>query len=555
LNFLRGKSLKQIDFRDSLNESDNKKFSNKNSKLNIKFNNNIKINFSSTADFSNKNYNTQNAFAKFFKKPLSFRIEEFEEINQLENNEINKENKAYAQQRFFANTVSESNLGFNAKDTNTLNDKNINYPHNKSQIKNLYLDDIEKVTLVNNQEELVKKYVLPEMKYLTTEERKKLIKYNVHDKTEEFVIINRPNIFLADLLNGDLNLNGKKNNANFSAENNKKSPEKFYDPRKTEIDVSDTKYGMYPKFLMSSSSFVRCVDSAYKNKNENQNEENKQIAFSKTLVPKKLGFKNAFNYNNFNLSNFNNTEENHFPEINTQQQIRNSSLSIKNIIHNENGYLYNSNNDPKTTKNLKNSFSGFNFNKKNLTNNQNNFSNLDHASPLNTVNALNNKNSTDAFLNFNNQIKNNFMKKSIKSISSTCYADSKRNEINPNQKGNSKPKKNNRAVVLDYPQIKIPIKPYKRNNGKVIKDKNYLTNGLMLDPEVIEEVRKLNQQVAKQFENEKEAYLTNKMSQNIDELNIIEGKINKLIQNSKEGMKQNKNYRRFNSNSSIIIIK
>lgn len=549
LNFLRGKSLKQTDLAHTLNELNYKKDSNKNNTFHIKYNN--KKNFNNTKIHLNDKYNTQNAFSKFFKKPLSFRIDEFEEINKIENNDIHKENKAYAQQRFFGNTISDNNLAFNAKSSNNnLNDTNLNYQYDKTKLKNSNLDDIEKVTLVNNREELVKKYVLPEMKYLTVEERKKLIKYDVHDQTEKFVINKRQAIFLADLLKVDINMN-RKSKIDSSVFKKVKSNEKYYDPRKTEIDVSETKYGMYPKFLMRTSSFVRYVDSAYK-ENENNKEKYQPISFSKTIVPKKLNFKNALSLNNNNC-NSTNLEENLFPQI-QNQQLRNSSLSVKNKFQPENAFGINNKSDnSKTTKNSKNSFSGFNFNFNNYNNNHLSSTSLKFGSPVNTAKAPNNniRISTDSISNFNtNKIKNNLRKDSNTNVSDSDYLNSQVPEIN------SITKKNNRLVILDYPQVKFPIQPYKKFDHKANKDNNYLTNGSMLDdPQVIDNIKKSNQQIASNFQNEKEVCITNEMSQNIDKLNVIEGKINKLIQNSKKNMKENRDYRRFNSNSSIVIIK
>lgn len=581
LNFLRGKSLKHLDLRNSFNETSNN--NNKNSKFNKTTNNNHNFNSKNKINKNNKNFSstsanlnnfTQNPFARFFKKPLSFRIDEFEEINLLEKDEINKQNKAYAQQRFFGNTVSESNPSFNCKGKITVNDLNSHSNDNsdsfadkinKNKIsKNANLDDIEKVTLVNNQEELVKKYVLPEMKYLTTEERKKLVNYYVHDKSERFVINKGNTIFLADLFKGELNKNKK---GNLNAENSvgfkaSRSPEKVYDPRKTEIDVSETKYGMYPKFLMRTSSFVRCIDSSCKNEIEAEDHKGNN-RFSQTLVPKKLSFQNAFGVNsNFNM-NFNNDikndfnancnqnseEMNHFEGNNVPQMRISANIYAESAYNNKYDYKDFNVNDPKTTKNSKNSLTGFNYNISNSpSNNNNNHFKITQNNPADIQNA-----SRTNLANVNNHTTDNFNK----NITATSYISNQGYEINQNRNLQSQSKKNNRIVILDYPQIKFPVQPYKRlTEHKTKKDLNYITNGSMIDdPETIKKVKEFNEQVASNFKNEKEIYITNEMSQNIDKLNVIEKKINTLIQNSKEGMKENKEYRKFNSDKSIVIIK
>jgi len=579
LNFLRGKSLKHIDFRSSFIEGNNKSKFDKN-----KNNNTNKKNLSSTA--VNLNKITQNPFAKFFKKPLSFRVNEFEEIHQLERDEENKQNKAYAQQRFFGNTVSETNVGFSAQSKNTINDSNpqINSPNNNNynKKKNPNLDDIEKVMLVNNEEELVKKYILPRMKNLNAEERKKLVKYDIHDKTERFVINKGQPMFLADILKDEVDSKG-----NLKAG---KSPEKHYDPRKIEINVSDTKYGMYPKFLMRTSSFVRYVDYGKNNINNIENEENKEHAFSKTFVPKKLNFNNDFNVNNTNSNNnyyekidgnnVINTEESLNFAGNSMKQIRNSSLSIKNNIYNENlnnynnYYNLNANNDPQTNTNSKKSVTGLINNISNLHSNKNINYKINNDNNQNSPTAIQQARSSNfAYLNKNkisseSITKNNFQtttdfninnssnNNKNKNITENCFTNSQGYMKSPNSNWLSPSQNTNKYIILDYPQVKFPLQPYKRLNHKAKEDKNYLTNGSMVhNPEVIKKVKDVNVQVSSNFQNEKEVYISNEMSQNIDKLNVIEKKINKLIFNSKEGMKESKEYRRFNSNSSVLINK
>lgn len=331
------------------------------------------------------------------------------------------------------------------------------------------------------------------------------------------------------------------------------SPEKTYDPRNTFVNVSDTKFGMFPKFLMKTSGFVRYGEHNKKV----DTEENKNDNFMKNLMPKKLNFNNAIN---MNYANNNNTEESgNSSNRNHHGNVRASSISVTPNIYIDNAFTYN---EDKNKLISKTSSNGFVFNSQNIKNMNNiniqNSSKGIDCSNKNNFNDLNRKYSSTYFNNNNFSNTNNLLsnKNSIKNTMSTGYISNKGYEINSLKNSVSISKKNNRKVFLDYPQIKFPIQPYKKFNLKKKENTNYLINGSLVDNvDMINNIRILNEKISSNFKKDKEILITNQMTNNIEKLNNIEKKINKLIESSRDTMKENHEYRKFNSNSSIIIIK
>ena len=435
LNFMRGKSIKKT---------------NRNS-LNILNPIQIKNNMISTLIEENSS-----KFGKFFKKPLSFRVAEFEEKKE---NFVN---------RFF-NPFS--------------NEKNFEYKNSTNfQIKNSMsdTDDIEKVTLVNDQEELVKKYVLPEMRFISNEKRKEISnKYDINDNKEKFVIYKGNIIFLQDVLRAD-------------NKSRSKSPEDF---TKKSLIHSDTKFGMFPKFLTKSCSFVKFSESPKNNPTKSYEE------------------KNIYNFNNSNqfnnLNNYNNFNYDDSPRITDK------IINFQNNLNNN-------------TINSKNQF-------------------ISHTTGFDSNKRL--KMGNDTNTNFIIQEKENF---TTKNILTRGYISNNGYEINGNK--NIIKKKQTREIFLDYPKIRFPIQPYKKINYKIENDKNFLTNGSMLnDPNLMNCIKKENKKNVDKFRSTQEKQLTNFMSDNIDKLNVIEGKIQDVIKDSQVKMQGDNKLKRFSTNRSIEI--
>jgi len=535
LNFMRGKSLKLTDQTNALAEK-SKKF-----KSNIN-------NFSCTAatlGFS------ESPFSKFFKKPLTFRVSEFEEMNQIENNEKDKKNNTYAQQRFFSNTFSDNTTNIESN-PNFFSENFLSPKFLKNKIS--VTDDIEKVMLINNREELVKTYVLPEIKYLSTQERKALCKYDVNDNSEKIIINKGNGIFLADILKkADKTI---QNFSTFRSSSNWKSPETLsYDPRSIVVNVSDTKFGTFPKFLRKMSNFVRKGES----KKIIENEENKNESFNKNIILKKLNFLNSINSNS-NLSNVHNNINsiNHTEEslnFNSYQNAKGSSTSINRNINNDNALIFN---NEKNKLISKTSVNGFNFNSNNLKdlNNINQNSNIINPGKINNLNNFTNTNSKKNISFYNTKFSNTNVNFTSNNKLNTVYISDKGYEIDLNRYVITNNKKNTRDVHMDYPEVKFPVQPYKKFQSKKLVNNNYLTNGSMINnTKMIKNIKILNENIAENFKNDKKLSMTDQMSNNIDKLNIIEKNINKLIESSKVTMKDNKEYRRFNSNNSIIVLK
>jgi hypothetical protein len=511
LNFLRGKSLRKSEIKNTFKESLAKSIMSKS-------------NLSNTIGIVSNN--TENNFKKFFKKPLTFRINEFEEKNLIEKDDKNKQNKTYAQQKFFAHTMN----GNNNINSNLAAKNNSASNNNTNASKNSNLDDIEKVMLVNNEEELVKKYLLPEIKYLSTNERNKLFNYDVNDNSDKFIIKKSNGIFLSDLLK-----NGGDSPKGGSAAKAKINEKELFELSKTKVNLIETKFGMFPKFLMKTSRFVK---------------------FGEAAAAKKLDFKcenrnNSVNtkdfHNNFdayyNLKNF--ILKNNYSNNNDKQIINNrNTLNIKNNkIHVENDFCYIN----EKSKLINKTSSAFNYRQKNPSNDASNIMNLDNTIKNENINdnaILSPFNSNFSHINNNNNPSN------------TCFISSNGYEINREKYSTVNNRKHNRKIFLDYPQIKFPIQPYKRITVKKKENPNYLTNGsLIRDPKTIKIIKLANEKIAKCLENEKGKIVSDEMSQNLENLGKIESKIADLIEISRVKIKDRIEYNKFSSNNSIVIIK
>jgi len=530
LNFLRGKSFRKSDCNIfSVNQKKNKNFRHS-------IDSNLNFNYTSVA--------RENPFGKFFKKPITFRIEEFEEKNQLEKNSKDKEFNTYAQQRFFGNSSNNFSNNNYTPDKNNTRDSfmNVQFIKNKKPI----MDDIETVKLVNNKEEIIKKYVLPQIKRLTTE-RKDLNIYDINDTTETFVI-NRGvgGIFLSDILKDKSEK--KKSIENLKSplkNNNLRNIQQHYDPRSTFVNVSETKFGTFPKFLRKTSIFVKYEEPIKKVYSDEENNEN----FLKNIMPKKLSFNNTIS---LNYNNTKNTEENceTFKKNNNPNMPKNT-IPFTPDIYIDNAFVYN---EDKFKINNKTSSSGFISNSINIKNTQNteNNSKLINFSNKNTANDFNNK-----YINTNSNTNNIPINYSTKNILKNSYTNILGFGRNASRDSFIFSKKNNRKVYIDYPEIKCPIKAYKKYikfDSKKIKKSNYLIDGSLVENvELIKEIQVLNQKISNNFKEVKDISISNEMTKNIENLNKIEKKINNLIESSRETMKENKEYKRFNSNSSIVI--
>lgn len=519
LKTLRGKSFRKCEIKSIHQSSPNKGLESKS-------------NLSNTAEIANNK--TEKGFAKFFKKPLTFRVSEFEEKNLIEKDDKNKQNKTYAQQRFFAHAASGNN-NINTKLTNKNNISPINTNYSKAS-KNSYLDDIEKVKLINNEEELVKKYVLPEIKYLTTNERNKLFNYDVNDNREKFVIKKSNGIFLSDLLKNE------ENSTRGVSPINAKSNEKQNKFRKTKINVNETKFGIFPKFLMKSSGFVKFGGNSAGKKIDldNQNVRNyssKKLDFNQTV-------KADSDVNNFNQTKNNNINDNNNNDSNEVYRSKNHSktgMLKNNKIYFEN---YNWNNEEKIKLVNKTSSSAFNFN--NVTN----ISNF-----INTVDIDNNNENANLSPFYSNYSHNTFQYNKIKS-SNNHFISRNGYEINRDKYFIANNRKHNRKIILDYPPIKFPIKPYKKLKVSKQENPNYLTNGSIVnDSRIIKDIKLANEKIAKNFKNDKGNVVTNEMSENLIKLEKIEKKIADLIEVSRIKMKDKDEYKKFESNTSLVLIK
>jgi len=501
LNFLRGKSLRKSEIKNTFKESLAKSIMSKSNLSNT-------IGIVST--------NTEYDFKKFFKKPLTFRINEFEEKNIIEKDDKNKQNKTYAQQKFFAHTMN----GNNNINSNLAAKNNLTCNSNSNASKKSNLDDIEKVMLVNNEEELVKKYLLPEIKYLSTNERNKLFNYDVNDNSDKFIIKKSNGVFLSDLLkNGG---DSPKGDSEAKAKSNEKE---LFELSKTKVNLIETKFGTFPKFLIKTSGFVK---------------------FGEAAAAKKLDFKcenrnNSVAYNN--LNNF--ILKNNYSNNNDKLIINNrNTLNIKNNkIHVENDNCYNN----EKSKLINKTSSAFNYKQKNPSNNTSNITNLDDT--INVENINDNAILSPFISNFSHTNNNN-------NPSNTCFISSNGYEINREKYWTVNNRKHNRQIFLDYPQIKFPIQPYKRITVKKKENPNYLTNGsLIRDPKTIKIIKLANEKIAKCLKNEKGNFVSDEMSQNLDNLGKIESKIADLIEISRVKMKDRIEYKKFSSNNSIVIIK
>lgn len=525
LKYLRGKSFRKSEIKNFIFTE----------KLLSKAKASIR-NFSNTIAISQ---NTENAFAQFFKKPLTFRVSEFEEKNQIENNAENKQNKTYAQQRFFAHTMHGKN----------------NLKNNKNESKNSNLDDIEKVMLVNNEEELVKKYLLPEIKYMSTQERSKLLNYDVHDNSDKFIIKKSNAVFLSDLLKKESNSIAACNSPSPRA---KKIDDLEFEQRKTKWDLNETKFGMFPKFLIKTSSFVKFGNSAANTSAGNY--AAKKFNFELDCgsdLSKKFGLNQANNsvgdLQNFSLNNYNqndnqnnnnNNEDSHTHYINNNNALADGLTNNKNEFNENNNYF-----KDEKQRNLINKTSTSTFNFK--TNNLDLKNKADNASN-NIINFNNTISSANAILSpFNSNI-HNANENGLK----TCYIGSNGYEINREKYAISNNRKHNKNIFLNYPQIKNPIQPYKKINVNKKKNTNYLTNGsLIKDPQTIKKIKFANEKIAKNFKNEKGNLVTLQMNENVKELSKIEKRIADLIDLEGEKMKDRHDFKKFTSSNSIVLIK
>lgn len=519
LKFLRGKSFRKSEIKFNFKDSPGKGKTTKN-------------NFSNTIVVSQ---NTDNAFSKFFKKPLTFRVSEFEEKNQIEKDQKNIENKTYAQQRFFGHTMNEnSNTNGNFAAKNKIISLNSN---SSNASKKNYLDDIEKVTLVNNEEELVKKYVLPEIKYLTTNERNKLFHYDVHDNTDKFVIKKSNGVFLSDLLKSGIN------SPAVNSPLKSKSIEKNCDMRNTKANVNETKFGDFPKFLMKTSGFVKFGEDAAARK-LNFDLDNKYGS------PKKIEFHQTINENGY-LNNFvlNNDDHNNVTEDSQLilNNLKKGNFRIDEINkYNENDYFYNEEKNKLVNKTDSPSLN-FKLNDFQSTHKPYNPSKLPKFNNTINVGNINKEILSPFYSNFSNGKKNAFH---------TSYISSNGYEINRDKYSITNNRKHDRIIFLDYPQIKFPIQPYKKMIGKKKDNPNYLTNGSIIkDPETMKNIQLANERTAMNFKNERENVITLQMTENIDKLSKIEKKIADLIEVSRVNMKDKQEYKKFTSNTSIVMIK
>lgn len=581
LNFLRGKSLRKTDIKKLENFNlDNfslnaqlENYDKKNNKINSnrspnRQNSIININNSEFLHDNNlrnqtkndsKNFN-ESCFTKFFKKPLSFRISEFEEKNLLEKDETNKNNRTYASQRFLGNTTREQKNFFNDSQrvngnktgikynfsstvNNFDNDKNLKENPSLYALKQNFkkptaaeLDDIEKVILVNNEEELIKKYVLPEIKFFSQEKRKKLLNYDVNDNSDKFIIFKGNVVLLSELLKKNTS-EQKASHTNCIENNDLVTNQRF------SINTNnETKLGMFPKFLMKSSSFVKLGESPFKK-----------------LVQPNIGFSTNMNLNSnlLSLQDYNNNgNSTNYILSNNNLTILKSNININKkkpkieIIEEKFPHISKTSANGFAMNSIKNFKKSHKESKKNVLSNKsvNNFNKSDkNASKTINFNLSNEKNTTypnkTSATTYNNPY-------TLGYISDSGY------EINKNKNQEVNENKNNRMVYLDYPKIKFPIQPYKKFNGNQKIDFNYLTNGSTInDMDTIEKIKVLNQDIAQNIKKDMEVKLTNEMSENIDKLNVIEKKIHNLIEVSKENMRDNQKFKKFSSDKSIIIQK
>jgi len=553
LKILRGKSLRKTEVKKNvIGES---------SLFNNKPNSFDKSKLRSTMFVSQ---NRENAFSQFFKKPLTFRVSEFKERNQIQNNAtFNKQqNKTYAEQRFLGHveltapheaaaaivTVDDLDpilLPIHSSNSNTTIKNN-----DSSKSSNLN-DDIEKVLLVNNEEELVKKYVLPEIKYLSAQEREKLLNYDVHDNSDKFVIKKSHDVFLSSLLKNEFrSFPAATGNKPLKAKNS----EKDFELVNGKVIETDTKFGEFPKFLMKTSAFVKFGKAPAADSTKNLVDfelDSKNITLTKNLFQTKNSrssvFNLSFNKENNNQNDNYNIEDN---EIISRNNIRKRPCIInKNKIYDENQYF--SNNPDKKMFIKKNYTSAFNFktNKIDLSNKAENASIIINFNNTLNIGNINSKNIfTPLYSHFQNSNDNTQKNHFSRYIGSNGY------EINKDKYATCNNRKHGRSITLTYPEVKNLIQPYKKITVSRKENPNYLTNGLLIkDPQTIKDIKQANGKTVRNMQNKKENLLKLRMDQITDKLSKIEKRIADIIDTSNIKMNYRQQEYNISSNTNSII--
>lgn len=406
--------------------------------------------------------------------------------------------------------------------------------------------------MLNNEEELVKKYVLPEAKYYSNEELKKLQQYDVNDESDKFIICKGNGVFLSDLLKSDIKKSSFQKNPINACEKNEDMNSG------TKVDFSrNTQIGIFPKCLRKSSSFVKYGQSPIKslntlnefiNKNipnisnsyyndPNKNLQNFSLDCNENYREDKIDSTRSYSngrinklyaYNSFKMNNLDSSKVN-------LVNMKKPKLEIKEeyfphiFKSSTNGFLLNS---LKKIRKFKNLIS------------QKFINNYDDKREINACTSKYGKN--EEIKKKTQRTRNNILMHEY--ISNSDYTISNNNMF-------LSPKKNNRSIYLDYPQIKFPIKPYRKINNKKNINTNYLTNGLIVNNvDIINEIKGLNKEISDNLKKDVEIKIHNEMSENIDKLNVIEQKIQNLVEISKLTMQKNTKYKNFSSNDSISIL-
>lgn len=562
-------------------------------------------------------------FGKFFKKPLSFRLSEFEDKKRIYNNQNEEEKKNVDYKRFFDIDFDEASFHKDKKNENNkrpitmsnkndyflqenssttyLSNKNLNLDFKKNKNINKILknnfqansNDIEKVKLINDEEDLVKKYVLPE---LTTEEKEKQLKYNIDDNSDKVVIHKGNGVFLCDLLKTS-NQTLAKNTYSKNGFPKILSPQNPFDPKNFAVNVDDVKFGMKPKFLVKSCGFVR-----YGENNKNLEQEHKyQEDNAESDSDKRINFHNTFhlikknNLSNFNLNNIKHDkrEKNFFQKsfsINNNKNTIFSSNSIFNRldIKNENGENLEENSNKIISKNSLSEFSLNPYNLKKFEISENklntklnkipNIENYNHKKNCDYKNNLQKFSKTNiVFHNYNKN--NNFSSEAFtnedffknKNFSSTdyanedfyknkfygtAYASEKASENNAKRSSFYETKKNFRKIYLEYPNLKFPIQPYRKLDVKSKEKSDSNVNvSIINEIAVLNNIKSMNKNIAKRHKNERVSRVSNALSENMDKLSIIQNKIGNIIGKASEKMQRKMDKHNINSvnNSSISI--